>query len=265
MIEERAFAKLRTIVQRETGIALRGDKRELLANRLSKRLRALGLQSENEYLRILETEAEPAELLELIDAVSTNVTHFFREEEHFRVLQRLLEQQREQREIRIWCAAAATGEEPYTIAMVADQVLPRAREQCRILATDICLRALRRASDGLYTAKQVERVPRHLLARYFTKQHLAGAHQYAVSPELRGMILFKRMNLSRFPYPLRGPFDVIFCRNVMIYFDLELRRKMTESFEQLLKRGGHLFIGHSENLLGIRHATSSPQASIFCK
>lgn len=265
MLQGREFDKLRSIVYRETGIAISEDKRELLTNRVGKRLRALGLRSAGEYLHILETDAASDELLEFIDAVSTNVTHFFREGDHFDLLKKYIAAFEKNAEIKIWCSACATGEEPYTLAMVALSALERARCRCRILATDICGRALRAASQGCYSEHQVKKVPRDLLGRYFTKERRGGEVWYSAGDDLRKTISFRRMNLSKFPYPLSGPIDVIFCRNVMIYFDVDLRAKMVGEFQRLLRPGGSLFIGHSENLLGISHQLKSVQASVFTR
>ncbi len=264
-MQERAFEKLRAIVMRETGIALSQDKRGLLANRLSKRLRALNLSSEADYLRILETEAEPNELLEFIDAISTNVTHFFREKDHFELLSEVLAELPADEEVRIWCSACSTGEEAYTLAMTLRETLPDPARRCRILATDICMRVLRQAAEGVYGPRQLEKVPRHLISRYFSRVGGKDDGRYRVNQELRDLIVFKRMNLSHFPYPLRGPINVIFCRNVMIYFGVDLRARITRAFEELLAKGGYLFIGHSENLLGIQHGLKAVKPSVFRK
>ena len=264
-MQEHIFTKLREIVIRETGIALSEDKKELLTNRLGKRLRALKLVSETDYLKILETEDGPAELLEFIDAISTNVTHFFREEAHFQALAGILQEHRGEQPFKIWCAGCSTGEEPYCLAMTAAEIFPDADKRCLILATDISRKALRQALAGSYSEKQVNNVPRAVLARHFLKQRTSDGVRYTVSPLIRSLITFRRLNLSRFPYPLHGPFHAIFCRNVMIYFDADLRGRITSAFEKLLAPGGHLFIGHSENLLAVKHQLKSVQPSVFRK
>lgn len=260
------FDRIRALIYRESGISLSEEKIPLLVNRITKRQRALGIQSQQDYLRIIEEEKNPDEFLRFIDAMSTNTTYFFREKEHFEILGELLKEHRSAaREIKLWCAAASSGEEPYTLAMTACENLDLRRASFRMLATDICTKVLDRAVSGHYTEKQVENIPRPLLQKYFIKEKCGKDKYFQAHPQLRDLILFKRLNLSKFPYPLKGPFDYIFCRNVMIYFDAALREKVIDSFYKLLKKGGYLFIGHSENLLGFKHSFKSVQASVFKK
>ena len=260
------FDRLRALIYRESGISLGDEKIPLLVNRISKRQRALGIQSQQEYLRIIEEEKDPEEFLKFIDAMSTNTTYFFREKEHFEIWGRLLKEHKSGgREIKLWCAASSSGEEPYTLAMTACENLDLRRTPFRMLATDICTKVLGRAVAGRYTEKQVENVPRPLLHKYFLREKCGKERYFQVNSQLRDLILFKRLNLSKFPYPLKGSFDFIFCRNVMIYFDAVLREKVINSFYGLLRKGGYLFIGHSENLLGLEHSFKSVQASVFRK
>lgn len=265
-MKDSEFYKLRDIVMRETGISLHDEKKPLLANRLSKRLRALGIDSTTKYLEILETEHEAQELLEFVDAISTNVTSFYREADHYGVFASALQHfALERRDLKVWSAACSSGQEPYTLVMTAMEALDLSRVNVRFLATDICTRVLKIATEGVYRQDQAAQIPKHNLNRYFIREGKRDDCEYRVKPELRKLILFKRMNLSHFPYPLNGPFDVIFCRNVMIYFNVALRQKIIDSFYNLLRPGGYLFIGRSENLLGIKHNFRSCQSSVFVK
>ena len=260
------FRRLSDLVYRHSGIVLPEEKLPLLVNRLGKRMRALGLKDEREYLEIVEVEQDPDELIAFIDVISTNTTKFFREPEHFEVLHDLLTQKaKTAEEIRLWCAASSSGEEPYTLAMTVAETPSVQKSQFRMLATDICMKVLREASNGRYSEKRIQDVPSGFLRKYFSHEKINGDKFYRVSPELREMILFKKFNLSSFPYPLKGPFQFIFCRNVMIYFDVSLRQKIIDAFYEVLAPGGYLFIGHSENLLGIKHNLKTLKASIFYK
>jgi len=260
------FERFRELIYQTAGIALSDEKAALLESRLSKRLRALGLSNEEEYLRIIELDQDPRELINLIDAISTNTTNFYREPRHFEMLSGIFEQWREtHKEIRLWCAAASSGEEPYTLAITASESLDLRRTKFRMLATDISTKALKKALSGTYTQKQVENVPKPLLYKYFVRQTENGQKYYSVCQELRSLILFKRFNLASFPYPLKGPFDAVFCRNVMIYFDTAMRQKVVDALYALLRPGGYLFIGHSENLLGLKHEFETIGSSVFQK
>ena len=261
-LKNEVFNELRDLIHRESGIALTEEKKALLSSRLFKRLRALGLHDETEYLHRLKNDASGAELISLLDVISTNFTSFYREPDHFVVLADLARQWcNEKRELRLWCAAAASGEEPYTIAITLKESLT---SEYRVLATDISTRALEKAQHGLYAAKHVENVPAALRKKYFTK---IGTEEpeWQVNSELRSRILFRRLNLSRFPYPLRGDLDAIFCRNVMIYFTVALRQQIINELHRLLRPGGFLFLSHCENLLGMNHSFKPYSASVFRK
>jgi chemotaxis protein methyltransferase CheR len=265
-MEESIYQKLRTIIHGHSGIALSNDKKYLLQNRLQKRLRALQLGSEREYLELIESDLEGPELIELIDAISTNTTHFFREAEHFALLDEIFETYRAERrnQVKLWCAAASSGEEPYTLAISAHEHLDLKTTKFRMLATDICTKVLARAAQAEYRAEQIQKVPVSLRAKYFLPSAV-DPHMVQVQPALRQLITFKILNLARFPFPLQGPLDVIFCRNVMIYFDRDLRQKIITEFERLLSPGGFLFLSHAENLLGIAHSLQRYNISVFRK
>lgn len=265
-METATFATLREIIYRESGIALDNNKLSLLSNRLYKRLRALGIADENEYLALLEADSSGSELSRLVDAVSTNHTYFYREEEHFKILQDILRKEYQTAPtFRLWCAAASSGEEPYTLAITVNETLDCRRYDAKILATDICTDVLERAVQGQYSESHMERIPLALKEKYFTAAPTAKGDVWSVSTELRNLVAFRRLNLVRFPYPLKGPIDIIFCRNVMIYFDLPTRTKVITEMYRLLKPGGYLFLSMSENLLGIAHTFEKFSACVYRK
>jgi len=261
------FEHLRALIHREAGIYLAEEKKMLLANRLGRRLRELGLSSEKEYLRILELDTDGQELVKLIDAVSTNVTHFYREGSHFEALGEILGKARQQgrHDLKIWCAASSSGEEPYTLAMVVREQFRDKGPRCQILATDISTKVLRHAIAGQYEERQLEKLPSAYRKNYF--QHHSDNQElpWSVTNSVKELVTFKKLNLAKFPYPLKGPIDVIFCRNVMIYFDIPLRSQIISEFSRLLRPGGYLFLSHSENLLGIENKLEPAGRSAFRK
>lgn len=261
-MDKQTFAEYKNLIYRESGIVLQQEKMSLLVNRIQKRIRSLGVSDETEYLKIIESDLSGEELTLLIDAISTNVTYFYREEKHFEILGSILEKSKNKHKYRIWCAAASSGEEPYSIALEAlEHANPLARD-FKILATDICTKVLRRAVDGIYNEKDLEKIPDNLRTAHF-KQY--SESQWQVSNDLKSLLTFKQFNLIKFPYPLSGPLDIIFCRNVMIYFDVETRQKIINEFCRLLAVGGYLFVSHSENLLGIQHPLKKFDSSVFRK
>ena len=261
------FEKFRGLIFRESGISLGDDKIQLLTNRVNKRLKALKIRDPEEYLRVVELDESGDELVRLIDVVSTNVTYFYREPEHFKRYAEILRQLSAdgQREIRVWCAACSSGEEAYMLSMMAKETLDLSTINFKLLATDISIRVLEKAVLGLYDEKQLEKLPDELRSKYFRSIQDQSADIWRVDPALARAIVFKRLNLSSFPYPLKGGLDMIFCRNVMIYFAIELRQKVIDEFAKLLRPGGYLFLGHSENLLGIKHDFESKGVSTFRK
>jgi chemotaxis protein methyltransferase CheR len=264
-LSDREFELFRDLVHAATGIALGPQKRCLVATRLGPRLRALGLPSFTAYHRHLQT-ADPAgeELGRLINAITTNKTDFFREPHHFTHLaRRWVPEVRARlgpgaRRLRIWSAGCSTGEEPYTIAMVLLEALGSALGwDLRILASDLDSDVLARAEAGLYTAEQVRGVPAALRQRFFRPEPGPRGQRLSVRPELRALITFRRINLLQDPWPIRTRFDVIFCRNVLIYFDRPTQDRVVARFLQHLGAEGLLVLGHSETLhplpAGLRH------------
>jgi len=214
----------------------------------------------------LVSDRSGGELVQLLDAISTNVTHFFRESQHFDVLFELLKDwaAQGQKRFRLWCAAASSGEEPYTIAMILREAL-NSNIDARLLATDISTRVLQQAQAGIYDNRHVDKIPPALLKKYFDKGQGAGQGRWAVRDTLKQLVKFGRLNLSVFPYPLNGPLDVIFCRNVMIYFDNDLRSKVLANMYKLLKPGGYLMVGHAESLTGLVSNFKNVRPSVYIK
>jgi chemotaxis protein methyltransferase CheR len=249
------FNELRALIKRETGISLSEAKRELVYGRVSRRLRALGISSFRSYRQLL-TDGAPQEMAEFCNAVTTNLTAFLREGHHFeflkdRFLLPKLADARASRRIRIWSSACSTGEEPYSIAMTVCEALPDRRNwDIKILATDLDSEVLARAQAGVYAVERVRNLGTRRLAAFFTEQHRAGATVYQVKPELADLITFRQLNLMH-RLPMSGPLDVIFCRNVVIYFDKHTQRDLFGRMSKLQRPGDLLMLGHSESLFNV--------------
>lgn len=259
--------KFRAIIHETCGIALSPQKSALVSSRIAKRMRALELESHEEYLTYLTGDLACRELSNLIDAISTNVTSFFRDAHQFEFLEELLraEPDNARQPLRIWCAAASTGQEPFTIAMTVLQALGSAGANTKILATDISTKVLDKCRAGIYEEKDIKSLPRPLLNTYFDRIHEGDGTVYRVRDDLRRMTRFARLNLIEMPLPVRGSIDAIFCRNVMIYFDKDTRIQLMGEFERLLKPGGHLFVGSSEGLVGVLTNLKTVRPSIYVK
>jgi chemotaxis protein methyltransferase CheR len=260
------FERFCRLVYDKAGIALGPQKESLVSSRIGKRMRQLGIADFESYYRCVEEDASGEELVEMLNAISTNVTHFFREPRHFEILRDRLRQWEAagQSSYRIWCAAASTGEEPYTIAMTVRSALRDARD-VKILATDISTKVLRIAKAGAYEARHLEKVPDRMGKIYFRKRDTDDEKRYEVVDELKRMMTFARLNLAHPPYPMKGPFDVVFCRNVMIYFDNAVRKGLLSEAWRLLKPGGYLMVGHAESLSGMLSDFKSVEPSVYIK
>lgn len=258
------FERFRTIAYEQAGIELRDGKESLVSARVAKRLRALGLENEAQYVARLEAGDDPEELVQFLDVISTNFTSFFREPEHFREVRSAVARwlSQGQKRFRFWSAASSSGEEPYTLAMTLADAFQGVNVDWRILATDISTRVLALAKAGRYTEQQVQTVPTELASRYLRS---IGEGQVEVSRELAAKIVFARLNLSQPPFPMGGPLDVVLCRNVMIYFDTPVRQRLVSEIERLLRPGGLLMIGHSETLNGLRTGLSIVRPSVYRK
>ncbi|MEO1765996.1 CheR family methyltransferase [Thiobacter aerophilum] len=240
---EQDFERVRKLIYERAGISLSPIKREMVYSRLARRLRATGHRSFAEYLTHLE-RGYPEELEAFTNALTTNLTAFYREAHHFPILQEFLRPRMRQPQIHIWCAAASTGEEAYSIAMSVAELFGSIPPHVKILASDVDTQVLEKARAGIYPLERVQKLPEHLVRKYF----LLGQEGVArVKPELREMITYRRINLLDERWPMHGPFDAIFCRNVMIYFDRPTQRRILEKFVPLLTQDGLLFAGHSES------------------
>ena len=252
-IDQRTFQKFCELIYDKAGIKLGPQKEALVSARVSKRMRSLEICDFDEYYQYVERDETGGELVELLNAISTNVTHFFRESRHFELLGPMVQcwEAQGQNRFRIWCAASSTGEEPYSIAITLRESLEDLRD-VKILATDLSTNVLAVAREGIYEQKHIENLPKGVIAKHFTAQrHSSMEKVYCVHDELKRMITFARLNLAHPPFPMSGPFDVIFCRNVVIYFDKQTQRTLFDRFAEILAPDGWLFIGHSESLFRV--------------
>lgn len=230
------------------GIALSPQKKDMVYSRLARRVRALGLSSIRDYCKLLDSDRREEEIGHFINAITTNLTSFYREAHHFTHLQQQLAKAKAGDRIRLWSAGCSAGMEPYTMALTCASALPNLRSyDIKILATDIDTNILDRAAKGMYPEKDMEKVPRKLLEEHFTRQVQDKEVFYEADAELKRLIAFKSLNLMG-DWPMKGPFDAIFCRNVMIYFDRETQNTLLKRFAKLLKPKGYLYIGHSESV-----------------
>ena len=265
-MKRKVFNQLRAIAYDMGGIALGEGKEALVNARVAKRLRALKLQDEEAYLDYLTRDNSGEELVQFLDAISTNFTNFFREPDHFDIFKQLIahKQKQGQTKLRIWCAASSTGEEPYTILMSLDEALGKSNVDVRLLATDISTKVLSKARAGKYTQDRFKSMTKERLHKYFDKgQDDKGEKVYSIKAELRKKVIFKRLNLAKPPFPMQGPLDVIFCRNVMIYFDDKVKQGLVQEMERLLAADGLLFIGHSETLSGLKTELNALKPSVY--
>jgi chemotaxis protein methyltransferase CheR len=252
VLSDAQFHRIRELVRLHTGISLSDAKRQLVYGRLARRLRALKLETFGEYIELLE-RGVATELEEFTNAITTNLTSFFREPHHFEylasdVLPKIVAKDSGVRRARIWCCAASTGEEPYSIAMVlreAQEILTGF--DIKLLATDLDSAVLATGAAGVYNADRLKTVSGARVSRFFRKGGGEHTGKFRATDELRNLITFKQLNLMH-EWPMRGPFDAIFCRNVIIYFDKETQRVLFERMAALQRPGDMLFLGHSESL-----------------
>lgn len=248
---ERDFRRICRLIHEHAGIALAPSKRDMVYSRLARRLRALGMAAFDAYLDHLESAGDAEEWQAFTNALTTNLTAFFREPHHFDLLTRHLRAQT-RRPILLWSCAASTGEEPYSIAIAACEAFDSMTPPVRILATDVDTQVLATASAGIYPIERLERVGDERRRRFFLRGTGPYAGQCRVHPALQRLITFRPLNLLDAGYGLRGPFAAVFCRNVMIYFDKPTQYAILERIHPLLARDGLFFAGHSESFF---HAT----------
>jgi chemotaxis protein methyltransferase CheR len=253
-ITDEEFRLISRLVYDKFGITLTDQKKSLVVGRLQKELKSRRLSSFKEYYESVIHDSDGAELNTLINSISTNHTYFNREFAHFnffttQALPELVQHanNKDSRTIRVWSAGCSTGEEPYTLAIILNEFTRQERKphEFAILATDISEKALEHARKGVYQSENVERLPINLRDKYFKKSDQATSE---VKAEIKKQVLFRRLNLMRPVFPFKNKFNVIFCRNVMIYFDIPTREGLLRRFHQNLETGGYLFLGHSESI-----------------
>jgi len=264
------FQSISNLVKGLCGINLHNGKMALVKARLNKRLRVLGLKDFGQYLDRVRDDADGSETRVMLDALSTNLTYFFREPRHFEIFKSsvvpaLRARHKQDRRLRIWSAGCSSGEEPYSIAMILKEAVDDLPLwDVGILATDISLQMLRIAITGIYNPERLRQAPSRVIMDNFTCISEPGQGGYRINDSLRRLVHFARLNLMD-PWPMKGPFDAIFCRNVMIYFDKPTQQRLIERFWRQLAPGGTLFIGHSESLAGVRHKFKYVQPTVYEK
>jgi len=265
------FEKISRLVYEQCGIYLHDGKKELVKARLGKRLRAGGYGSFAEYYRYVTTQEGQDELVSMIDSISTNLTSFFREASHFVRLGGIIRSFLENRgrpgsagSFAVWSAGCSTGEEPYTLAMTIREAAQNRLSDVAILATDISTKVLETARAGIYAQERTRGIAPEILKKYF-QLGTGKSHGFVrVKEDLKKMVTFERFNLMD-PFPARRDFDVVFCRNVMIYFDKKTQSVLVNKFYGALKNGGYFFVGHSESLTGLTHPFQYVEPSVYRK
>lgn len=243
------FERVRALIYKHAGIALSPIKQDMVYSRLARRLRARGENKFSDYLDALERSNDAKEWEEFVNALTTNLTSFFREAHHFESLATVLRSFDPKRTVKIWCCAASTGEEPYSLAITACEAYNSMTPPVQIIATDLDTNVLKHGEQGVYGMDRVERLQRDRLQKFFLKGTGEHAGKVRVRPELQRLLSFRRLNLLEPAWPVQGPFDAIFCRNVMIYFDKPTQYTILKRFVPLLRPEGLMYAGHSENFM----------------
>lgn len=267
-MKDSEFDFIRSLVYERSRISLSADKRELVTARLGKRLRATRLQTIGEYCELLQSPEAESELSNLIDAISTNHTFFFRENAHFDFLRQTVVPEMKARaakerwtQFRVWSAACSSGEEPYSIAITLAESLTG--WPWLIEATDISHRILAKAEAGIYRDETVERLPANQVQAYFQRGFGPQEGNFRIKAAIRQQVNFRHLNLLEGEAPFREPFQVIFCRNVMIYFDRPTQEELVNKLARRLVPGGYLFVGHAESLTTIRHPLQTIRPAVY--
>lgn len=265
------FHIFQKLIYDETGISLADGKKDLLISRLARRFIELNVNSFSDYYDVVRNDQ--AEFMELVDRVSTHMTEFFREQPHFDFFEERFIKEMERRalksgrrKITAWSVACSTGEEPYSIAMsMLETLAVPVNWEIKILASDISNGVLEQARGGLYTEERMADIPKYLWNKYFLKGTGENAGNYKVKDFLRNLMIFRRFNLLDSKWPIRGGFDAIFCRNVLIYFDKEMQADVVKKLCHYLRDGGYLFLGHSETFVGGATGYKAVIPSVFKK
>ena len=267
LFTQKDFEQIRKLIYDHAGINLSEAKKDLVYSRLGRRLRVNKLKRFSDYIGLLDSK-QNTEWEAFINALTTNLTSFFREAHHFPVLAAHIDsikyRHNSNNPVNIWCNAASTGEEPYTIAMTMMDLYGSLTPPVRIIATDIDTNALEKAKNGVYTLEQAEKLPRDILQRFFLKGRGEKTGHIKVRKELSDLIEFKQLNLYDEKWSIQGPFDAIFCRNVMIYFDKPTQNKILQKFAPILHKDGLLFAGHSESLQGLTDMFKLQGKTVYC-
>jgi chemotaxis protein methyltransferase CheR len=261
------FERICTILFKQSAIVLKTGKEGLVRSRLARHVRRLGLGSYTEYLDAVDADASGRERSDMIDSLTTNKTSFYREGAHFEYLQEtVLPQLFATRErVRIWSAGCSSGEEPYTLAMLLHEVVrDPAQRGARILATDLSSKVLAMAREAAYPEAAISELPWPGAQRYFTRVNGDAQRTLRVRDDVRSLVRFARLNLME-TWPMEQGFQVIMCRNVMIYFDKQVQERLVQRFWELLAPGGHLFVGHSESLTSLKHRFSYVKPAVYVK
>jgi chemotaxis protein methyltransferase CheR len=264
-ISDREFSQFQTFIFEAAGITLSNTKKALVTGRLAKRLKHLDLDSYGDYFRLISSGKEPDELQMAIDLLTTNETYFFREPQHFEFMKaELAKDVQYARPVRVWSAAASTGEEPYSIAMLLEDCLGSLGRPWEIVASDISMRVLERAATGHYSTMRTGGIPQHYLRHYCLKGMGQQAGTILVNRNLRQRVQFRQINLNS-TLPQLGTFDFIFLRNVLLYFNLQTKRQVVDRVLSMLKPGGWLFVSHTETLHDISGAVDAVRPAIYRK
>ncbi|MHC4267065.1 MAG: CheR family methyltransferase [Planctomycetota bacterium] len=274
VISNDEFELFRSLIYDTCGINLQLSKKELVKARLSKRLAKVGINTFNDYYKyVTKTDKSGKELIHLLDSISTNKTDFFRENKHFDFLNTTLlpelvsnKEKNNDRKLRIWCAASSSGEEPYSLAItVLNHIKPSNGWDIKILATDISTKILQKAVTGIYKIELLKDISPGTISAHFFKVHAHNSQCYEAKEHLKELITYRRFNLMTEKFPFKHPFDFIFCRNVMIYFDSDTQHRLVSKFYDCLPKNGYLFIGHSETLSKSNSGFKYAQPAVYQK
>lgn len=244
---DKDFARVRALILKIAGISLAPSKQSMVYSRLARRLRACHHSRFSAYLDALEANPNSPEWEHFTNSLTTNLTSFYRESHHFDILKKQLQSLSRNSRIDLWCSAASTGEEPYTIAITAMEAFNSMNPPVRILATDIDTKVLEHAKKGVYRMDQVDKIPEDILRKYFLKGKGESEGLIRVRPEVQALLTFRKLNLMDQSWTIRPGFDAIFCRNVMIYFEKDVQLQILKKFAPLMNQNGLLYAGHSEN------------------